>query len=64
MGSSKVGTVMIITGILLFSVFDEIHQSFVPGRTSSISDIGLDLIGVLIGMTILELTKKQRVRQD
>jgi VanZ family protein len=64
MGSPKMATYLIIIGVLLFSVSDEIHQSFIPGRTPSISDIGLDLIGMLIGMTVLKLTKKQRVQQD
>ena len=60
MGASKASTYMIILGIFLFSVSDEFHQSFVPGRTPSISDIGLDLIGMLIGVTILKLIKTQQ----
>ena len=31
---------------LVYSVFDEFHQSFVPGRTMSVSDMGLDFIGL------------------
>jgi len=57
-GSSKTITFMIIMGILLFSVSDEFHQSFVPGRTSSISDIGLDLIGMMIGFIVINISKK------
>ncbi|MCD6561640.1 MAG: VanZ family protein [Deltaproteobacteria bacterium] len=40
----------VITAILLFAVSDEIHQSFVPGRTASLMDIGLDLAGILFGI--------------
>ena len=34
---------MCLTSIL-YGILDEIHQSFVPGRTPSFMDIGLDLI--------------------
>ena len=39
----------ILSGLVLFAVSDEIHQSFVPGRTASFMDIGLDLIGIFLG---------------
>ena len=34
--------------LLLFSVamLDEIHQSFVPGRSASVLDLGLDVMGI------------------
>ena len=31
---------------LLYSVSDEIHQSFVPGRFSTFRDMGYDMLGV------------------
>ncbi len=31
---------------LAYSIFDEYHQSLVPGRTMSVLDIGLDLVGL------------------
>lgn len=31
---------------ILYAVTDEIHQSFVPGRTAAIYDLGFDLTGV------------------
>ena len=37
----------------LFSLTDEYHQSFVPGRTASIKDCGLDTFGALVGMLLL-----------
>ena len=39
-----------LAGLVLFAVSDEIHQSFVPGRTASFMDIGLDLIGIFFGL--------------
>jgi len=34
----------------LFSLVDEYHQSFVPGRTSSLMDCGIDTVGALLAM--------------
>jgi len=39
-----------LAGLVFFAISDEIHQSFVPGRTASFMDIGLDLIGILFGL--------------
>lgn len=38
--------------VLLYGVLDEWHQSFIPGRVSSISDIVNDLIGGMLAITI------------
>lgn len=32
----------------IYAISDEIHQSFVPGRTATLRDIGYDMIGVSI----------------
>jgi VanZ family protein len=37
----------------LFSLMDEYHQSFVPGRTASLVDCGIDTAGALLGMVLL-----------
>ena len=44
----------IVTGIV-YSMTDEFHQKFVPGRTSSIKDIGIDSLGVITGVVIFIL---------
>ena len=41
---------LILLSLVLFAVSDEIHQSFVPGRTASFMDLGLDLIGIVLGL--------------
>ena len=41
---------LILLGVFLFSISDEIHQSFVPGRTASLMDIGLNALGILLGL--------------
>lgn len=40
---------------MLFAITDEWHQSWVPGRCSSASDVFLDLIGLSIGMGVVAL---------
>ncbi|HKK52583.1 MAG TPA: VanZ family protein [Myxococcota bacterium] len=37
-----------IAGLVL-AVFDEWHQSFVPGRTPSASDVAFDALGLVLG---------------
>ncbi|MCX6799677.1 MAG: VanZ family protein [Candidatus Falkowbacteria bacterium] len=38
--------------VFLFSLSDEFHQSFIPGRNCSLFDIVCDSIGILIGTMI------------
>jgi VanZ family protein len=40
---------------LAYAFIDELHQSFVPGRTACLKDVGIDAIGLLIGVTIMNL---------
>ena len=35
---------------VVYATSDEIHQSFIPGRDSSILDFGIDAVGVFIGI--------------
>ena len=39
----------------LYAVTDEIHQSFVPGRSCELRDMGIDSCGVLTGVLIVSL---------
>lgn len=41
--------------VLLFSISDEWHQSFIPGRNSELFDIGIDLLGAFFVMIMLRL---------
>ena len=36
-----------------YAIMDELHQSFIPGRTSSIFDVAIDSLGTLAGIFIL-----------
>jgi VanZ family protein len=54
----------VLAGLLLafgYSILDEIHQGFVPGRYASIMDVGLNLMGCLLGSMIwLFITTRKR----
>lgn len=46
----------------LYALSDEIHQSFVPGRTFQIADLILDFIGIVVGIGLyLFLIRKKGV---
>ena len=38
---------------LIYAVSDEIHQSFIPGRTASIRDVCIDTSGVFLGIIMV-----------
>ncbi|MBL8695170.1 MAG: VanZ family protein [Planctomycetes bacterium] len=44
---------MALAATALFGAVDEVHQSYVPGRTSSWTDIVTDLVGAAISLAIL-----------
>lgn len=48
---------------MLYAVSDEFHQSFIPGRSPTVIDLGLDLSGVNIASYIIwKLTQIQKKR--
>jgi len=53
---------VIIAG--LFSLTDEYHQSFVPGRTASLVDCGIDTAGALLGMVLLYAGRRLHARNN
>lgn len=54
-------TLAVFAGLVLFAVSDEIHQSFVPGRSASLMDIGLDLVGILAGLALFRQLRAPKV---
>ncbi len=51
---------------LLYGVFDELHQSFVPGRNCDIADIAADGIGACLGsfLPLMDRYRKGDSRSD
>jgi VanZ family protein len=43
-----------------YAATDEFHQSFVPGRTASIYDVGIDTTGAVLALTVVILWRKLR----
>jgi VanZ family protein len=35
---------------IAYAVADELHQTFVPGRAGTLLDVGIDSVGVLLGI--------------
>ena len=52
-GSKRIETSLIVG--VIYAVSDEIHQIFIPDRTASIIDVGIDSCGVLVGSLIVFL---------
>ena len=51
----------VFAGLVLFAISDEIHQAFIPGRSASLMDIGLDLVGILAGLALFRQVRRPRV---
>jgi len=51
---------LILIGLLLFAVSDEIHQSFISGRTASCMDVGLNLLGIFFGFYAFMIIRAKR----
>lgn len=49
-----------VAGIVafLYGISDEIHQSFVPGRDASFLDLGVDLLGIFLGLCTMSILRK------
>ncbi len=54
-GRSKWAYLAALVAVMLYAFSDEFHQSFVPGRNSSIVDVGIDTAGACLGMIVLSL---------
>ena len=46
-----------------YAMSDEVHQSFVPGRTAAVLDVGIDATGALLGLIALHLVHRVRHRR-
>ena len=38
---------------LLYAISDEFHQTFVPGRTGRLTDVGFDALGALLALALI-----------
>ncbi len=49
---------------ILYALSDEYHQSFVPGRSSRLTDVGIDTTGSLIGLLPVMVRQWWAARQS
>ena len=51
---------------LIYAISDEIHQSFIPGRSAQVTDVLIDTSGVIFGIVLVlliyTLIKKKRLK--
>ena len=57
-GNRLLSNLLILSGLVLFAIVTEFLQSFVPGRTASFMDFGLNVIGILSAFLIIRLFGK------
>lgn len=65
--NNKIYLFAILTG-MFYAMSDEFHQRFVAGRTSRITDVGIDTLGVITGtilvMIFINILIKSRKRKN
>lgn len=47
-----------------YSLSDEIHQHFVAGRTSMIRDTLIDLLGIVLGLIVVQIIFRRLATKD
>jgi VanZ family protein len=52
----------ILAGCMLYALSDEFHQLFVPGRAFQLSDLGLDLFGIIIGLLLYWVVTRRSLK--
>jgi len=55
---AKAGLVAALSLASLYALSDEFHQRFTPGRTSSLQDVGIDILGAALGLIIWNWIRK------
>jgi VanZ family protein len=55
------GALAVLGLVLLYALGDELHQSFVPGRSASLVDVGIDMLGGGIGVGAARYINKVQI---
>jgi hypothetical protein len=50
----------LVAGVL-YAVSDELHQTFVAGRSGSPVDVAIDAVGVTVGVVVWQLVRSRRL---
>lgn len=49
-----------LIGVVLWAAVDELHQSFVPARTASAVDVGIDITGGILAQIVVLLAYRYK----
>jgi len=57
---------VVLSGLfsLVYAFSDEFHQSFVFGREGKISDVGIDSMGIILGLSVVWIFLKKIKKAD
>ena len=56
--SPKVRNISSIIITIIYAIFDEVHQLFVPGREGKIVDVYIDTLGIITGVIFINIIIK------
>ncbi len=54
--------VIAVVGAILYGMTDELHQSFVPGRSSDVHDVLADAVGAILGAAAFTFHSRRGLR--
>ena len=63
-GLSRKSIIISIIVVLLYAVSDEIHQTFIPGRSGEVFDVLIDTIGGSLSTVLYYLIYKRRIKHE
>lgn len=49
---------------ILYGIFDEVHQWFVPGRAATLIDVAFNTLGVLIALLAFLIWKRWKIKKS
>ncbi|NDI33518.1 hypothetical protein EPK97_01920 [Chengkuizengella sediminis] len=55
------GKIIVVCLCLLYGITDEIHQSYIPGRTPEILDLRNDTVGAFLGVVFISIPPFKKV---
>ncbi|MEI8037867.1 MAG: VanZ family protein [Verrucomicrobiota bacterium] len=50
--------------VFLYAASDELHQTFIPGRTGQASDVAVDVAGAAVGLALLWAGKRLTLKRN
>ena len=63
-GTLPMVNLLILIRLVIFAISDEIHQSFVPGRSASFMDIGLNFLGTFCSLNTSKIFRQFKRFQE